>query len=119
MTPCWSASTERCLVLAEKGGRGGDDVRVIAASGFELVATMNSGGDYGKKELSPALRNRFTEICDIQVHPEPIVNDLRLIKCFVQAWANFTNVVSSKYGSMLSAAATFVCALFTTCGCIS
>ncbi|KAF6779511.1 hypothetical protein AHF37_00876, partial [Paragonimus kellicotti] len=29
---------------------------------FRLVATMNPGGDYGKKELSPALRNRFTEI---------------------------------------------------------
>lgn len=26
---------------------------------------MNPGGDFGKKELSPALRNRFTEIwCD-------------------------------------------------------
>lgn len=23
---------------------------------------MNPGGDFGKKELSPALRNRFTEI---------------------------------------------------------
>ena len=23
---------------------------------------MNPGGDYGKRELSPALRNRFTEI---------------------------------------------------------
>lgn len=23
---------------------------------------MNPSGDYGKKELSPALRNRFTEI---------------------------------------------------------
>lgn len=23
---------------------------------------MNPGGDYGKKDLSPALRNRFTEI---------------------------------------------------------
>ena len=23
---------------------------------------MNPGGDYGKKELSPALKNRFTEI---------------------------------------------------------
>lgn len=29
---------------------------------FFLFATMNPGGDYGKKELSPALRNRFTEI---------------------------------------------------------
>lgn len=160
---------ERCLVLAEKGGWGGDDVRVVAASGFELVATMNPGGDYGKKELSPALRNRFTEIWvpqitlredrkqildsmwdsnvglysmssaildfadklagevgdpnilglrDIQVHPELIVNDFRLIICFVQAWANFTNAVSSRYGSMLSAAATFVCALFTKCSWI-
>ena len=26
------------------------------------MATMNPGGDFGKKELSPALRNRFTEI---------------------------------------------------------
>ena len=23
---------------------------------------MNPGGDYGKKELSPAMRNRFTEV---------------------------------------------------------
>lgn len=29
---------------------------------FKLVATMNPAGDFGKKELSPALRNRFTEI---------------------------------------------------------
>ncbi|KAF8562123.1 hypothetical protein P879_04155 [Paragonimus westermani] len=36
---------------------------------FRLVATMNPGGDYGKKELSPALRNRFTEIwC-----PSPVI----------------------------------------------
>ena len=27
-----------------------------------MLATMNPGGDFGKKELSPALRNRFTEI---------------------------------------------------------
>lgn len=36
--------------------------RIEAAPGFQFVATMNPGGDYGKKELSPALRNRFTEI---------------------------------------------------------
>ena len=29
---------------------------------FRVLATMNPGGDFGKKELSPALRNRFTEI---------------------------------------------------------
>ena len=28
----------------------------------EFIGTTNSGGDYGKKELSPALRNRLTEI---------------------------------------------------------
>lgn len=49
----------RSLLLAEKGG---DDSLVVAADGFQFFATMNPGGDYGKKELSPALRNRFTEI---------------------------------------------------------
>jgi midasin len=31
---------------------------------------MNPGGDYGKKELSPALRNRFTEIWVPPVHEQ-------------------------------------------------
>nr|XP_020508278.1 midasin [Labrus bergylta] len=55
--------TEKSLVLAEKGSGDDDDVEMIRATGgFRLVATMNPGGDFGKKELSPALRNRFTEI---------------------------------------------------------
>ncbi|KAG8629056.1 hypothetical protein KVT40_002921 [Elsinoe batatas] len=49
----------RSILLAEKGTL---DSFVVAADGFEFFATMNPGGDYGKKELSPALRNRFTEI---------------------------------------------------------
>ncbi|TRZ01341.1 hypothetical protein DNTS_001208 [Danionella cerebrum] len=54
--------TEKSLVLAEKGS-GDEDVELITAGKkFRLVATMNPGGDFGKKELSPALRNRFTEI---------------------------------------------------------
>ncbi|XP_061668786.1 midasin isoform X2 [Syngnathoides biaculeatus] len=54
---------EKSLVLAEKGSGDDNDVELIrAAEGFCLVATMNPGGDFGKKELSPALRNRFTEI---------------------------------------------------------
>lgn len=53
---------DRTIVLAEMGGRSLDDSRVVADIAFKLVATMNPGGDYGKKELSPALRNRFTEI---------------------------------------------------------
>uniref|UniRef100_A0A3Q3KQB7 Midasin n=1 Tax=Mastacembelus armatus TaxID=205130 RepID=A0A3Q3KQB7_9TELE len=55
--------TEKSLVLAEKGSGDSDDVELVrAAAGFCLVATMNPGGDFGKKELSPALRNRFTEV---------------------------------------------------------
>jgi midasin len=50
---------ERSLLLAEKGPT---DSSITAADGFQFLATMNPGGDYGKKELSPALRNRFTEI---------------------------------------------------------
>ncbi|PSR94588.1 hypothetical protein BD289DRAFT_404549 [Coniella lustricola] len=49
----------RTLLLAEKGT---DDSHVQASDGFQFFATMNPGGDFGKKELSPALRNRFTEI---------------------------------------------------------
>jgi midasin len=49
----------RTLLLAEKGI---DDSLVIAQPEFQFFATMNPGGDFGKKELSPALRNRFTEI---------------------------------------------------------
>ncbi|KIW02392.1 uncharacterized protein PV09_06212 [Verruconis gallopava] len=50
----------RTLLLAEKGSTS--DVSVTAIEGFQFLATMNPGGDYGKRELSPALRNRFTEI---------------------------------------------------------
>ncbi|KAI6151423.1 midasin [Pisolithus thermaeus] len=53
---------ERTIVLAERGGIGGEYPVIHAAETFKLLATMNPGGDYGKKELSPALRNRFTEI---------------------------------------------------------
>ncbi|TKY64312.1 Midasin protein [Spatholobus suberectus] len=59
---------ERMLSLAEKGGS--DLEKVTAHLNFFVLATMNPGGDYGKKELSPALRNRFTEIW------VPPVNDL-------------------------------------------
>ncbi len=49
----------RTMLLAEKGVT---DSFVEATDGFQFFATMNPGGDYGKRELSPALRNRFTEI---------------------------------------------------------
>ncbi|KAK6341246.1 hypothetical protein TWF696_008332 [Orbilia brochopaga] len=50
---------EREIFLAEKGYK---DAKITAHPDFQFLATMNPGGDYGKKELSPALRNRFTEI---------------------------------------------------------
>ncbi|KAM5256760.1 midasin [Ctenodactylus gundi] len=56
---------EKCLVLAEKGSPEENDNEVellTAGKKFRILATMNPGGDFGKKELSPALRNRFTEI---------------------------------------------------------
>ncbi|KAJ9639642.1 AAA ATPase midasin [Knufia peltigerae] len=49
----------RTILLAEKGS---DDNLVVAHADFQFLATMNPGGDYGKRELSAALRNRLTEI---------------------------------------------------------
>ncbi|XP_034939027.1 midasin [Chelonus insularis] len=58
--------TERSLLLAEKNTDSFDskesDCVITAHADFCFIGTMNPGGDYGKKELSPALRNRFTEI---------------------------------------------------------
>ncbi|CAG8477638.1 12585_t:CDS:2 [Gigaspora rosea] len=50
----------RSMTLPEKGGKCIEEL--VSIEGFQFLATMNPGGDYGKKELSPALRNRFTEI---------------------------------------------------------
>ncbi|XP_012135538.2 midasin [Megachile rotundata] len=52
---------ERKLLIAEKPSAE-ENATVTAHENFIFVGTMNPGGDYGKKELSPALRNRFTEI---------------------------------------------------------
>lgn len=49
----------RSILLAEKGPI---DSMVVADQGFQFLSTMNPGGDYGKRELSAALRNRMTEI---------------------------------------------------------
>ncbi|MCO5604407.1 hypothetical protein L7F22_058572 [Adiantum nelumboides] len=65
---------KRLLVLAEKGGSNLEELS--AHPDFFLMATMNPGGDFGKKELSPALRNRFTEIW---VPPNMEEEDLRSI----------------------------------------
>ncbi|KAK9894542.1 P-loop containing nucleoside triphosphate hydrolase protein [Cystobasidium minutum MCA 4210] len=52
----------RTLTVAEKGSKDVEDLTIQAHGNFQFVGTMNPGGDFGKKELSPALRNRFTEI---------------------------------------------------------
>mmetsp|Transcript_2552 Transcript_2552/g.9614 ORF Transcript_2552/g.9614 Transcript_2552/m.9614 type:complete len:5361 (-) Transcript_2552:2473-18555(-) len=51
---------DRTLSLPEKGNEVLEEI--VAGEKFLVMATMNPGGDFGKKELSPALRNRFTEI---------------------------------------------------------
>lgn len=50
----------RTLVVTEKSSQ--EAVKIKADHNFNMVATMNPSGDFGKKELSPALRNRMTEI---------------------------------------------------------
>jgi MoxR-like ATPase/chorismate-pyruvate lyase len=50
----------REITLAEKGDNQSD--KIIAHPHFRIIATMNPGGDFGKRELSPALRSRFTEL---------------------------------------------------------
>lgn len=67
---------ERSLLLAEKGT---EDAFLTASDAFQFLATMNPGGDYGKKELSPALRNRFTEIW------VPSMDDFNDVKQIVSA----------------------------------
>lgn len=71
----------RTITLAEKAddahaAPGESSVIIKAASSFRIFATMNPGGDFGKRELSPALRNRFTEIWVPAIHD---VEDLLLI----------------------------------------
>lgn len=43
---------EKSLVLAEKGSGDEEVELIIAGNKFRLVATMNPGGDFGKKEVS-------------------------------------------------------------------
>lgn len=73
----------RTLVLAEKGGTDIDEATLVAHPKFHVVATMNPGGDFGKKELSPALRNRFTE-----VWVPPLDDRDDLLQIIGQSWKN-------------------------------
>lgn len=50
----------KTVTLAEKSGSSVEVV--VGHENFQIIGTMNPGGDFGKKELSPALMNRFTSI---------------------------------------------------------
>ena len=58
--------SDRCLYLMEQSNLRQDSIKGVRSikghSEFQIVATMNPGGDFGKRELSPALRNRLVEI---------------------------------------------------------
>eukprot|EP01053_Blabericola_migrator_P006909 Blabericola_migrator_1__6908@NODE_34_length_18107_cov_55_154712_g30_i0_p1_GENE_NODE_34_length_18107_cov_55_154712_g30_i0NODE_34_length_18107_cov_55_154712_g30_i0_p1_ORF_typecomplete_len4590_score980_41AAA_5/PF07728_14/2_4e09AAA_5/PF07728_14/1_1e06AAA_5/PF07728_14/7_8e15AAA_5/PF07728_14/1_6e33AAA_5/PF07728_14/2e11AAA_5/PF07728_14/9_7e22AAA_5/PF07728_14/9_3e34AAA_5/PF07728_14/1_9e16AAA_3/PF07726_11/0_015AAA_3/PF07726_11/1_4AAA_3/PF07726_11/3_3e17AAA_3/PF07726_11/0_00028AAA_3/PF07726_11/0_0056AAA_3 len=51
--------SSRSFFVPELNSEGGC---IKAAQGFRFFATMNPGGDYGKRELSKALRNRLFEV---------------------------------------------------------
>ena len=50
---------ERTLLVAERSRHGGDVYEIVAQDGFVFMATMNPGGDYGKKEVSDVLQSRL------------------------------------------------------------
>ena len=90
----------RTLFLAEKGP---NDAVVTALPGFQFLATMNPGGDYGKRELSPALRNRFTEICVPHASDKDEIMDIAQAKLatellgFSQPMVDFAAWYAAKY----------------------
>uniref|UniRef100_A0A1I8BCV5 Midasin n=1 Tax=Meloidogyne hapla TaxID=6305 RepID=A0A1I8BCV5_MELHA len=75
--------SERTILLTNPAASASRDSTSIgqlirANSGFQLVATMNPGNDHGKRELSKALRNRFTEIwCPCKYNREDALEILR------------------------------------------
>jgi midasin len=85
--------------LAEKGGPVMENI--TAHENFFVLATMNPGGDYGKKELSPALRNRFTEIWVPPVCDLDELGDIAS-KRYVQLRKLSTGVVLAKQNQKLS-----------------
>ena len=95
----------RTIVLAERGGDDLEYPAIVAVDHFKLVATMNPGGDYGKKELSPALRNRFTEIwvppVDDRLDLELIVNNswkYEALKPYTSCILDFTDWLCTRVG---------------------
>eukprot|EP01041_Mallomonas_annulata_P000547 gene547-1048_t len=101
--------TDRAITVAEKGGLASE--RIIAHPNFRLLATMNPGGDFGKRELSPALRSRFTEIwisnavdkSDLESIISEVLNishgiDLASIMVWFMMKVNNTSTTSQSHG---------------------
>jgi midasin len=63
---------ERFLLLPEKN----ECEQIKASEEFIIIATMNPGGDFGKRELSPALRNRFSEVWVESLTNKTLLNSL-------------------------------------------
>ena len=43
--------TEKKLLVSERTRVGNEVYEIVASQGFAVLATMNPGGDYGKKEV--------------------------------------------------------------------
>ncbi|CAG8447499.1 16137_t:CDS:10 [Dentiscutata erythropus] len=99
----------RSLTLPEKGGKCVEEL--VAKEGFQFLATMNPGGDYGKKELSPALRNRFTEIWVppisneedlLQVISAQLVNPSKNVGSSILEFINWFSHMYGNQGTIIS-----------------
>lgn len=55
---CSVLEAEQTLLLAEKGSGEDDQVELITGGNkFRILATMNPGGDFGKKEVRVLFEN--------------------------------------------------------------
>lgn len=94
---------QKTLLLAEKGI---DNSFVVASPGFQFLATMNPGGDFGKRELSPALRDRFTEIWVPPLSEDEDIRDIvrtklaPILKSFTDVIVKFSSWFGETFRSM-------------------
>ena len=96
----------RTITLPEKG----EDslVPIKAAPSFRVMATMNPAGDFGKKELSPALRNRMTEIHVTSLSKQPdlvVILRQRLaehVRHLADVIVDFLNYFQAEQGRQIS-----------------
>uniref|UniRef100_A0AC34QC40 AAA+ ATPase domain-containing protein n=1 Tax=Panagrolaimus sp. JU765 TaxID=591449 RepID=A0AC34QC40_9BILA len=86
----------RTILLTDAGASA---EKVVANEKFQIIATMNPGTDHGKKELSKALRNRFTEIwcnCDYPIEDIRQILSTRMSK-------HGENIIDDEFGKSINA----------------